>query len=163
MADPPNPDRGRRANEVSLTVNSTVKSHSATRISSLATSGNKRATSTPIRSTGFEDGVASGSRILNAGGSYFKDRVPESWGYNGRSSDKRASHDDKHDSEHSGEQLDKMSTWAGQPRVEGRSETMRMMLLTCVSIGITSVHVYFAGKKGPIADCEPAASPGASR
>ncbi|KAL2199789.1 major facilitator superfamily domain-containing protein [Corynascus similis CBS 632.67] len=30
-----------------------------------------------------------------------------------------------------------MSTWAGQPRVEGSSETVRMVLLTCVSIGIT--------------------------
>ncbi|KAL2154171.1 hypothetical protein VTH82DRAFT_2847 [Thermothelomyces myriococcoides] len=30
-----------------------------------------------------------------------------------------------------------MSTWAGQPKVEGSSETMRMVLLTCVSIGIT--------------------------
>ncbi|KAK3695283.1 major facilitator superfamily domain-containing protein [Podospora appendiculata] len=30
-----------------------------------------------------------------------------------------------------------MSTWAGQPSVRGRSETMRMVLLTCVSIGIT--------------------------
>ncbi|KAL2132296.1 hypothetical protein VTI74DRAFT_3983 [Chaetomium olivicolor] len=30
-----------------------------------------------------------------------------------------------------------MSTWAGQPKVEGRTETVRMVLLTCVSIGIT--------------------------
>ncbi|KAL2263757.1 hypothetical protein VTK26DRAFT_5284 [Humicola hyalothermophila] len=30
-----------------------------------------------------------------------------------------------------------MSTWSGQPKVEGSSETMRMVLLTCVSIGIT--------------------------
>ncbi|KAK4466603.1 major facilitator superfamily domain-containing protein [Cladorrhinum samala] len=30
-----------------------------------------------------------------------------------------------------------MSTWSGQPKVEGSSETVRMVLLTCVSIGIT--------------------------
>ncbi|KAK4154642.1 general alpha-glucoside permease [Chaetomidium leptoderma] len=30
-----------------------------------------------------------------------------------------------------------MSTWAGQPMVKGNSETVRMVLLTCVSIGIT--------------------------
>lgn len=33
----------------------------------------------------------------------------------------------------------RMSTWSGQPKVEGSSETVRMVLLTCVSIGITSV------------------------
>lgn len=41
--------------------------------------------------------------------------------------------------------LRKMSTWAGQPKVEGRSETMRMVLLTCVSIGITFVHIPCPG------------------
>ncbi|KAK3906861.1 general alpha-glucoside permease [Staphylotrichum tortipilum] len=30
-----------------------------------------------------------------------------------------------------------MATWVGQPRVKGSSETVRMVLLTCVSIGIT--------------------------
>ncbi|KAL1843040.1 hypothetical protein VTJ49DRAFT_3354 [Mycothermus thermophilus] len=30
-----------------------------------------------------------------------------------------------------------MSTWAGQPHVKGSTETMRMILLTCVSVGIT--------------------------
>lgn len=30
-----------------------------------------------------------------------------------------------------------MSTWSGQPKVEGSTETIRMILLTCVSIGIT--------------------------
>ncbi|KAL2269946.1 hypothetical protein VTJ83DRAFT_2130 [Remersonia thermophila] len=30
-----------------------------------------------------------------------------------------------------------MATWAGQPKVKGSTETMRMILLTCVSIGIT--------------------------
>ncbi|GAB1311129.1 Sucrose transporter [Madurella fahalii] len=30
-----------------------------------------------------------------------------------------------------------MSTWTGQPKVKGSSETVRMVLLTCVSIGIT--------------------------
>ncbi|KAL2020861.1 hypothetical protein VTK56DRAFT_7852 [Thermocarpiscus australiensis] len=30
-----------------------------------------------------------------------------------------------------------MATWAGQPKVEGSTETVRMVLLTCVSIGIT--------------------------
>ncbi|KAK3362094.1 major facilitator superfamily domain-containing protein [Lasiosphaeria ovina] len=30
-----------------------------------------------------------------------------------------------------------MSTWAGQPKVEGSTETIRMLLLTCVSVGIT--------------------------
>jgi len=40
---------------------------------------------------------------------------------------------------HGNSSLVKMSTWAGQPRVEGSSETVRMVLLTCVSIGITYV------------------------
>ncbi|KAK1837293.1 major facilitator superfamily domain-containing protein [Podospora conica] len=30
-----------------------------------------------------------------------------------------------------------MSTWAGQPSIKGSSETVRMMLLTCISVGIT--------------------------
>lgn len=33
-----------------------------------------------------------------------------------------------------------MSTWRGTPSVKGSTETMRMLLLTCVSVGITSVH-----------------------
>lgn len=46
----------------------------------------------------------------------------------------------------------KMSTWAGQPKVEGSSETVRMVLLTCVSIGITFVHVDCAATEHGIAD-----------
>ncbi|KAK0618309.1 major facilitator superfamily domain-containing protein [Bombardia bombarda] len=34
-----------------------------------------------------------------------------------------------------------MSTWTGQPSVRGSSETMRMFLLTCVSVGITFLHM----------------------
>ncbi|KAK1757499.1 sucrose transporter [Echria macrotheca] len=30
-----------------------------------------------------------------------------------------------------------MSTWTGQPSIKGSTETMRMLLLTCVSVGIT--------------------------
>ncbi|KAK0753997.1 major facilitator superfamily domain-containing protein [Schizothecium vesticola] len=30
-----------------------------------------------------------------------------------------------------------MSTWSGQPSIKGSSETVRMMLLTCISVGIT--------------------------
>jgi hypothetical protein len=64
--------------------------------------------------------------------------------------------DDRHDDP------PKMSTWAGQPRVEGSSETVRMVLLTCVSIGITSVHVHCVGMRHAIADLVvPAASLGA--
>jgi len=33
----------------------------------------------------------------------------------------------------------KMSTWIGQPGIKGYSETVRMALLTCVSVGITFV------------------------
>ena len=57
----------------------------------------------------------------------------------------------------------KMSTWSGQPRVEGSSETVRMVLLTCVSIGITSVHVHYIDMKHVIADLLTVASPGVSR
>lgn len=57
--------------------------------------------------------------------------------YAGRTYDDGDDVDDDH--------LLKMSTWAGQPKVEGRSETMRMVLLTCVSIGITSVHIPCPG------------------
>ncbi len=35
-----------------------------------------------------------------------------------------------------------MSTWAGQPSIKGSTETVRMFLLTCVSIGITCVYVF---------------------
>jgi hypothetical protein len=59
--------------------------------------------------------------------------------------------------------LVKMSTWAGQPKVEGSTETMRMVLLTCVSIGITSVHTQCAGKEHAVADLLPTASPGVLR
>lgn len=33
-----------------------------------------------------------------------------------------------------------MSTWRGEPSVKGTTETMRMLLLTCVSVGITLVY-----------------------
>ncbi len=52
-----------------------------------------------------------------------KDDLDDSYGYD--------SHDDYSPA--------KMSTWVGQPKVEGSSETVRMVLLTCVSIGITYV------------------------
>lgn len=35
----------------------------------------------------------------------------------------------------------KMSTWMGQPSIKGSTETMRMLLLTCVSVGITFVYL----------------------
>lgn len=38
-----------------------------------------------------------------------------------------------------GQPLVKMSTWSGQPSIKGSSETVRMMLLTCISVGITLV------------------------
>jgi hypothetical protein len=47
--------------------------------------------------------------------------------------------------------------------VEGSSETMRMMLLTCISIGITSVHVHYIDMKHVIADLLTVASPGVLR
>lgn len=96
--------------------------------------------------TNLEDHPTFGSRIWHVGRTQLQ--------HIGRREDRDSGNWSRHNSAGSGGFYDtlanddddddhpvKMSTWAGQPKVEGRSETMRMVLLTCVSIGITSVHV----------------------
>jgi hypothetical protein len=130
------------------------------------------ATGIRSRSIDSETRVASGSRIRNSPGSPFQDigRLG-SWGTRNDSADWnreiRAGHgDNPYESSFDDDDDDdtvKMSTWAGQPKVEGSSETVRMFLLTCVSIGITSVHTHCAGNKSAGADSLSVASPGVSR
>lgn len=47
-----------------------------------------------------------------------------------------AEQQDNSGSDSEGENVE-MSTWRGKPSVKGSTETMRMLLLTCVSVGIT--------------------------
>jgi hypothetical protein len=88
------------------------------------------------------------------------------WDPNDQGHDSNFGHGGSADSNQSDNDDDdflKMSTWSGQPRVEGSSETVRMVLLTCVSIGITSVHVHYIDMKHVIADLLTVASPGVLR
>ena len=107
--------------------------HSTTRPSRLAAPSNNSSCSTDHR----ENRAASGSRIWNTTRLPLENiGRPERWDFGDWDRDSNASHGDAHDHD----DLVRMSTWAGQPGVKGRSETVRMVLLTCVSIGITSVH-----------------------
>ncbi len=85
-----------------------------------------------------ENRAPSGSRIWNTRRLPLEITAgPERWGFGDWDRDSNGGNGYDHD-------LDdpvRMSTWAGQPSVKGRSETVRMVLLTCVSIGITSVHI----------------------
>jgi hypothetical protein len=160
-------DNGRLANTMLVTDDLTTRSHSYTRPSRLTARG---ATGTRSRSTASETRIASGSRIRNPPRSPFEDTGSfETCGARNDSVDwhrgTRAGHGDsasRSSFEDDGDTV-KMSTWAGQPRVEGSSETVRMVLLTCVSIGITSVHMHCVGEKSALADSLSAASPGVSR
>ena len=120
--------------------------HSTIRPSRLTAPSNNSSCSTDHR----ENRAASGSRIWNTARLPLENiGRPERWGFGDWDRDSSASHGDAHDSRfnvggnrdaHDHDDLVRMSTWAGQPGVKGRSETVRMVLLTCVSIGITSVH-----------------------
>ena len=94
------------------------------------------------------DDASSGSRIWNPRRPYLQEIGRwEGWGPNDWDRDSHAGYEDNNDNDNDNDDTVKMSTWAGQPKVEGSSETMRMMLLTCVSIGITSVHEHCADLK----------------
>jgi hypothetical protein len=111
---------------------------------------------TPSRTRSRPTYASSGSRIWNPRTPYFQEIGRwEDWGPNDWDRDSHAGYDDDDDDDDDDNGNDddntvKMSTWAGQPKVEGSSETMRMMLLTCVSIGITSVHVHCAGLRNTV-------------
>jgi hypothetical protein len=101
---------------------------------------------TPPRTRSRPTDASSGGRTWNPRRPYFQEIGRwEGWDPNDWDRDSHVGYDDDDD-----DNTVKMSTWAGQPKVEGSSETMRMMLLTCVSIGITSVHVHCAGLKNTV-------------
>lgn len=64
---------------------------------------------------------------------------PNQWVASGEQEDNSGSYSEAENVE--------MSTWRGSPSVKGSTETMRMLLLTCVSVGITLVHVKNKEKK----------------
>lgn len=138
----------------------TVRSHSTTRASKLFAPSSSRAHGTHSRLTSEspETQTRNTERLpLDDIGRFY------GWDPNDQARDSNFGSADGSQSDNGENDLLKMSTWSGQPRVEGSSETVRMVLLTCVSIGITSVHVHYIDMKHVIADLLTVASPGVLR
>jgi hypothetical protein len=129
-------------------------SHSTRLVSDAEAPDEEREEGTQVRSTQRCDQGTSGTWDENE-----EETASQDSGPGGCRSDERHSENGVFDGD---DESETMSTWSGQPKVKGSTETVRMILLTCVCIGITLVDTRTASLGGgPIANDLTAASPGA--